>query len=63
MVKDVRLCLEEAQSLGLSLDVAEAVGRLWETVIGEIGAESDFTAAIQPIERRAGVVVGPTKAR
>ncbi|MCO5132537.1 MAG: NAD(P)-dependent oxidoreductase [Xanthobacteraceae bacterium] len=58
MVKDVRLCLEEAKSLGLSLDVAEAVGKLWETVIAEMGAESDFTAAIQPIERRAGVVVG-----
>ncbi|MBN8961769.1 MAG: NAD(P)-dependent oxidoreductase [Rhizobiales bacterium] len=58
MVKDVRLCLEEAKSLGLSLDVAEAVGKLWEVVIREMGAESDFTAAIQPIEQRAGVVVG-----
>jgi 3-hydroxyisobutyrate dehydrogenase-like beta-hydroxyacid dehydrogenase len=62
MVKDVRLCLEEAKSLGLSLDVAEAVGKLWEVVIREMGAESDFTAAIQPIEQRAGVVVGKTKA-
>jgi 3-hydroxyisobutyrate dehydrogenase-like beta-hydroxyacid dehydrogenase len=58
MVKDVRLCLEEAKSLGLSLDVVEAVGKLWETVIAETGAESDFTAAIKPIEQRAGVVVG-----
>lgn len=58
MVKDVRLCLEEAKSLGLSLEVAEAVGKLWEVVIREMGAESDFTAAIQPIEQRAGVVVG-----
>jgi 3-hydroxyisobutyrate dehydrogenase-like beta-hydroxyacid dehydrogenase len=58
MVKDVRLCLEEAKSLGLSMEVAEAVGRLWEVVIREMGAESDFTSAIQPIERAAGVVVG-----
>lgn len=58
MVKDVRLCLEEAKSLGLSLDVVEAVGKLWEKVIAEMGAESDFTAAIKPIEQRAGVVVG-----
>lgn len=50
MVKDARLSLEEAKSLGLSLDVAEAVGKLWEVVIREMGAESDFTAAIQPIE-------------
>jgi 3-hydroxyisobutyrate dehydrogenase-like beta-hydroxyacid dehydrogenase len=58
MVKDVRLCLEEAKSLGLSMEVAEAVGRLWEVVIREMGAESDFTSVIKPIEKAAGVVVG-----
>src|SRR6202162_3794812 len=47
MVKDVRLCLEEMKSLGLSMEVAEAVGRLWEVVIREMGAGSDFTSAIQ----------------
>src|SRR3954449_9594841 len=58
MVKDVRLCLDEMQSLGLSMEVAEAVGRLWEVVIREMGPESDFTEAIKPIERAAGVIVG-----
>jgi len=58
MVKDVRLALEEMKSLGLSMEVAEAVGRLWEVVIRDEGAESDFTAAIKPIEKAAGVVVG-----
>jgi 3-hydroxyisobutyrate dehydrogenase-like beta-hydroxyacid dehydrogenase len=58
MVKDVRLALEEMKSLGLSMDVAEAVGRIWEIVIRDEGAESDFTAAIKPIEKAAGVVVG-----
>jgi len=61
MVKDVRLCLDEMKSLGLSMEVAEAVGRLWETVIREMGPESDFTAAIKPIEKAAGVVVGGAK--
>src|SRR6266404_5356198 len=61
MVKDVRLCLDEMKSLGLSMEVAEAVGRLWETVIREMGPESDFTTAIKPIEQAAGVVVGGTK--
>ena len=61
MVKDVRLALEEMKSLGLSMEVAEAVGRLWETVIRDQGAESDFTAAIKPIEKAAGVVVGGAK--
>ena len=61
MVKDVRLCLEEAKALGMSMEVAEAVGRLWEVVIREMGAESDFTSAIKPIEKAAGVVVGREK--
>jgi 3-hydroxyisobutyrate dehydrogenase-like beta-hydroxyacid dehydrogenase len=63
MVKDVRLCLEEAKALGLSMEVAEAVGRLWEVVIREMGAESDFTTAIKPIEKAAGVVVGGSAAK
>jgi 3-hydroxyisobutyrate dehydrogenase-like beta-hydroxyacid dehydrogenase len=58
MVKDVRLCLEEMKALGLSMEVAEAVGRLWEVVIREMGPESDFTCAIKPIEQAAGVIVG-----
>jgi 3-hydroxyisobutyrate dehydrogenase-like beta-hydroxyacid dehydrogenase len=61
MVKDVRLCLDEMKSLGLSMNVADAVAQLWETVIHEEGAESDFTAAIKPIEKAAGVVVGGAK--
>ena len=61
MVKDVRLCLDEMKQLGLSMEVAEAVGRLWEVVIAEMGAESDFTSAIKPIEKAAGVVVGGAK--
>ena len=61
MVKDVRLCLDEMKQLGLSMEVAEAVGRLWEVVIAEMGPESDFTSAIKPIEKAAGVVVGSAK--
>jgi 3-hydroxyisobutyrate dehydrogenase-like beta-hydroxyacid dehydrogenase len=58
MVKDVRLALDEMKSLGLSMEVAEAVGRLWEVVIRDMGPESDFTEAIKPIEKAAGVIVG-----
>ncbi len=58
MVKDVRLAIEEMRSLGLSMEVAEAVGRLWEVIIRDQGAESDFTEAIKPIEKKAGVIVG-----
>jgi 3-hydroxyisobutyrate dehydrogenase-like beta-hydroxyacid dehydrogenase len=58
MVKDVRLYLDEAKALDVSMEVAEAVARLWEVVIDELGPESDFTVAIKPIEQAAGVVVG-----
>src|SRR6202045_4758868 len=61
MVKDVRLALEEMKSLGLSMEVADAVGRLWEVVIRDQGADSDFTEAIKPIEKAAGVIVGGSK--
>lgn len=57
MVKDVRLYLEEARALGVSTEVADAVARLWEDTIRELGADSDFTSVIKPIERAAGVVV------
>jgi 3-hydroxyisobutyrate dehydrogenase-like beta-hydroxyacid dehydrogenase len=59
MVKDVRLYLNEAKALGVPAEVAEAVGRVWETALSEEGADSDFTTAIRPIERAAGVTVGP----
>jgi 3-hydroxyisobutyrate dehydrogenase-like beta-hydroxyacid dehydrogenase len=61
MVKDVRLCTDEMKSLGLKMEVAEAVGRLWEVIIRDMGPESDFTSAIKPIEKAAGVVVGGAK--
>jgi 3-hydroxyisobutyrate dehydrogenase-like beta-hydroxyacid dehydrogenase len=58
MVKDVRLYLEEANELGVPVEVAEAVARLWENTLTVEGADSDFTSAIKPIERAAGVTVG-----
>jgi 3-hydroxyisobutyrate dehydrogenase-like beta-hydroxyacid dehydrogenase len=58
MLKDVRLCLEEAASLGLSMEIAEAVGRLWEATNRATGPDADFTSVIKPMEEAAGVVVG-----
>jgi 3-hydroxyisobutyrate dehydrogenase-like beta-hydroxyacid dehydrogenase len=58
MVKDVRLYLDEARALGVPLEVAEAVGRLWEVAMRNEGPDSDFTSAIKPIEQAAGVIVG-----
>ena len=62
MVKDVRLELEEAKALGMSMEVAEAVGRLWEPWRDE-GPDSDFTSVIKPLEKAAGVTVGRAVAK
>jgi 3-hydroxyisobutyrate dehydrogenase-like beta-hydroxyacid dehydrogenase len=61
MVKDVRLYLDEAKALGVPVEIAEAVGRLWEVTLNDEGADSDFTSAIKPIERAAGITVAGSK--
>jgi 3-hydroxyisobutyrate dehydrogenase-like beta-hydroxyacid dehydrogenase len=58
MVKDVRLYLDEAKALGVPVDLAEAIGRLWEATARDQGSDSDFTAVIKPLEKAAGVIVG-----
>jgi len=58
MTKDVRLCQAEAKELGVPNDVMSAVLKIWEQAYSEIGADKDFTTVIQPIEKRAGVIVG-----
>jgi hypothetical protein len=40
-------------------DVAETIGRLWETAARDEGPDSDFTTVIKPLEKAAGVIVGP----
>jgi 3-hydroxyisobutyrate dehydrogenase-like beta-hydroxyacid dehydrogenase len=58
MLKDVRLCVEEARSLGCPDEVMSAVLDQWELTNSEFGGDSDFTAIVKMIERRAGVTVG-----
>jgi 3-hydroxyisobutyrate dehydrogenase-like beta-hydroxyacid dehydrogenase len=58
MTKDVRLCFDEATALGVPADVIGAVKKVWEQAYSEIGPEKDFTTVVQPIEKRAGVMVG-----
>jgi 3-hydroxyisobutyrate dehydrogenase-like beta-hydroxyacid dehydrogenase len=58
MVKDLRLYLDEAKALGVPVEVAEAIGRLWEAAARDQGPDSDFTTVIKPLENAAGVTVG-----
>jgi 3-hydroxyisobutyrate dehydrogenase-like beta-hydroxyacid dehydrogenase len=57
MMKDVKLALAEAKTLGVPMDVAEAVGRALQLACDEIGPDKDLSTIVQPIERRAGVEV------
>jgi 3-hydroxyisobutyrate dehydrogenase-like beta-hydroxyacid dehydrogenase len=55
MVKDVRLFLAEAEDFGIPVEVAKAVGSLWEAAMAEHGERSDFTELAKTVEKRAGV--------
>lgn len=57
MVKDVRLYLDEARSMGLDTTLAGAVATLWESTLAAEGPDSDFTSIVKPIEAAAGVVI------
>jgi 3-hydroxyisobutyrate dehydrogenase len=57
MAKDVRLYLDEAKAVGLPVEIAEAVQRIWEHTMATEGPDSDFTTVIKPMERAAGVIV------
>jgi 3-hydroxyisobutyrate dehydrogenase-like beta-hydroxyacid dehydrogenase len=57
MYKDVRLCLEEAQALGVPMAVSTGVREVWARANEELGAGSDMTAIVQLLERATGVEV------
>jgi 3-hydroxyisobutyrate dehydrogenase-like beta-hydroxyacid dehydrogenase len=57
MLKDVKLCLDESETLGVPNDIMSAVVRAWQTTQSEIGADKHFTTVVMPLERRAGVEI------
>src|SRR5262249_51981060 len=58
MLKDVRLCVEEARSLDVPNSVMSAVLSQWETTDSEFGSDGDFTAIVKMVEKRARIIVG-----
>jgi 3-hydroxyisobutyrate dehydrogenase-like beta-hydroxyacid dehydrogenase len=61
MYKDVRLCVEEGEALGVPMPVAGAVHQMWLLANAELGPGSDFTEITKIIERWAGVEVRAKK--
>jgi 3-hydroxyisobutyrate dehydrogenase-like beta-hydroxyacid dehydrogenase len=57
MAKDVHLCLEEAERLGVPMAVGRAVDALWARAVAELEPGADCTDAVRLVEREAGVEV------
>lgn len=61
--KDIRLCLEESDALGVPMIVGGAVRQLLTVAKSDLGADADLTEIIKPIEDWAGVTVAGGKAK
>jgi 3-hydroxyisobutyrate dehydrogenase-like beta-hydroxyacid dehydrogenase len=53
--KDVRLCLEEAEALGMSVMVGRAARQMLEITAALYGADSDFTMMMRTVEHLSGL--------
>jgi len=55
--KDARLCLDEAEALGVPMIIGNAAGQVLTMTKAEFGPEADFTNMIRLFEQWAGVEV------
>ncbi|MBT2185658.1 NAD(P)-dependent oxidoreductase [Sphingobium nicotianae] len=55
--KDMRLCVDEAQALGVDLPIGVHVRDLLKRVLDEVGADADFTAMALVTEADAGLAL------
>lgn len=55
--KDVRLCLEEAEAMGIPMIVGVAVRQMLTVTMAKYGANSDFTCIAKVLEEWAGVEI------
>jgi 3-hydroxyisobutyrate dehydrogenase-like beta-hydroxyacid dehydrogenase len=60
-LKDVRLCVEEAQAIGIPMVVGSAVCQLLAVTNATFGPASDFTSIARVVEQWAGVEVRATR--
>lgn len=56
--KDVRMCVEEADALGVPMVVGSAVRQLLTIAAASEGPDADMTDVVKSVERWAGVTVG-----
>jgi 3-hydroxyisobutyrate dehydrogenase-like beta-hydroxyacid dehydrogenase len=56
--KDIRLCMAEADALGVPMIVGGAVRQLLSIATAQVGFDGDMTEFVKPVEEWAGVRVG-----
>lgn len=61
--KDVRLCMEEADALGVPMIVGSAVRQLLAIATAAEGENGDMSEMVKPVERWAGVEVAVPKGK
>ena len=59
--KDVRLCVDEAEAMGVPMVVGAAVRQMLAVTQARFGAKSDFTSIAKVVEEWAGIEIGPAK--
>jgi 3-hydroxyisobutyrate dehydrogenase-like beta-hydroxyacid dehydrogenase len=57
MYKDVRLCLDEAEGMGVPMWVGSMVRQMFQLSTMQYGADADFTTVVKCVEAWAGVEV------
>ena len=60
LYKDVKLCVDEAESLGVPMVVGSAVRQMFGITNAKYGGTSDFTSIARVVEEWAGVEIGST---
>lgn len=55
--KDVRLCMEEAENLGIPMSVGQSVRAFLNTAADKLGYQADMTEMIRVIEKQVGIEV------
>jgi 3-hydroxyisobutyrate dehydrogenase-like beta-hydroxyacid dehydrogenase len=58
LYKDIKLCLDEAEALGVPMMVGNAVRQLMAIGKAAQGPDADITEFVKPLEKLAGVEVG-----
>ena len=58
LYKDIRLCLDEAEALGVPMIVGNAVRQVMAIGKASMGADADITEFVKPMEQWAGIEVG-----